>query len=137
MKTFLKILLVSTLAISASAKETKLLNVSYDVTREFYQDYNQAFAAYWKEKTGEAVTINQSHGGSSKQAQSVVNGLEADVVTMNQPPDIDILHSADLIPANWSIAFAEQQRALHFDNCLCGSQGQSEEHQKLGRSCPF
>ena len=102
MKTFLKILLVSTLAISASAKETKLLNVSYDVTREFYQDYNQAFAAYWKEKTGEAVTINQSHGGSSKQAQSVVNGLEADVVTMNQPPDIDILHSVDLIPANWS-----------------------------------
>jgi sulfate transport system substrate-binding protein len=101
-KTFLKILLVSTLAISASAKETKLLNVSYDVTREFYQDYNQAFAAYWKEKTGEAVTINQSHGGSSKQAQSVVNGLEADVVTMNQPPDIDILHSVDLIPANWS-----------------------------------
>jgi sulfate transport system substrate-binding protein len=101
-KTFLKILLVSTLAISASAKETKLLNVSYDVTREFYQDYNQAFAAYWKEKTGEAVTINQSHGGSSKQAQSEVNGLEADVVTMNQPPDIDILHSVDLIPANWS-----------------------------------
>ena len=89
-------------AITAAAAETKLLNVSYDVTREFYQDYNQAFAAYWKEKTGNAVTINQSHGGSTKQAQSVVNGLEADVVTMNQPPDIDILHSVDLIPANWS-----------------------------------
>jgi sulfate transport system substrate-binding protein len=101
-KTFLKILLASTLAISASAKETRLLNVSYDVTREFYQDYNQVFAAYWKEKTGDTVTINQSHGGSSKQAQSVVNGLEADVVTMNQPPDIDILHSVNLIPTNWS-----------------------------------
>jgi len=86
----------------ASAAEVKLLNVSYDVTREFYQDYNVAFAAYWKEKTGDIVTVNQSHGGSSKQALSVVNGLEADVVTMNQPPDIDILHSFDLIPANWS-----------------------------------
>jgi sulfate transport system substrate-binding protein len=84
------------------AAEVKILNVSYDVTREFYQDYNQAFAAYWKGKTGDTVTVSQSHGGSSKQAQSVVNGLEADVVTMNQPPDIDVLHSVDLIPANWS-----------------------------------
>jgi sulfate/thiosulfate-binding protein len=89
-------------AITAAAAEVKLLNVSYDVTREFYQDYNAAFAAYWKEKTGDVVTISQSHGGSSLQAQSVVDGLEADVVTMNQPPDIDILHSVDLIPANWS-----------------------------------
>jgi sulfate transport system substrate-binding protein len=90
------------LAGTADAADVKLLNVSYDVTREFYQDYNAAFAAYWKEKTGDNVTVNQSHGGSSKQAQSVINGLEADVVTMNQPPDIDILHSVDLIPANWS-----------------------------------
>src|SRR5476651_2499703 len=85
------------------AADVKILNVSYDVTREFYQNYNAAFAAYWKEKTGDTVTVNQSHGGSSKQAQSVVNGLEADVVTMNQPPDIDILHSGGgLIPANWA-----------------------------------
>jgi sulfate/thiosulfate transport system substrate-binding protein len=85
------------------AADVKILNVSYDVTREFYQDYDAAFAAYWKDKTGDTVTVNQSHGGSSKQAQSVVNGLEADVVTMNQPPDIDILHSAgNLIPANWA-----------------------------------
>ena len=84
------------------AADVKLLNVSYDVTREFYQDYNAAFAACWKENTGDAVTIHQSHDGSTKQAQSVVNGLEADVMTMNQPPDIDILHSVDLIPANWS-----------------------------------
>jgi sulfate transport system substrate-binding protein len=89
-------------ACTVTASEVKLLNVSYDVTREFYQDYNTAFAKYWKEKTGDIVTVNQSHGGSSKQAQSVINGLEADVVTMNQPPDIDILHSVDLIPANWS-----------------------------------
>jgi sulfate/thiosulfate transport system substrate-binding protein len=88
---------------TVSAADVKILNVSYDVTREFYQDYNTAFAAYWKEKTGDTVTVSQSHGGSSKQAQSVVNGLEADVVTMNQPPDIDILHtSGGLIPANWA-----------------------------------
>jgi sulfate/thiosulfate-binding protein len=91
------------LAIRASAAEIKLLNVSYDVTREFYQDYNKAFANYWKAKTGDTVSVNQSHGGSSKQAQSVLNGLEADVVTMNQPLDIDILNtSGGLISANWS-----------------------------------
>jgi sulfate/thiosulfate-binding protein len=91
------------LAASTRAAEVKILNVSYDVTREFYQDYNTAFAAYWKTKTGGTVAISQSHGGSSKQAQSVLNGLEADVVTMNQPPDIDILNtSGGLILANWS-----------------------------------
>jgi sulfate transport system substrate-binding protein len=88
---------------STFAADVRILNVSYDVTREFYQDYNKAFAAYWKDKTGDTVTISQSHGGSSKQAQSVVNGLEADVVTMNQPPDIDILHtSGGLVPVNWA-----------------------------------
>src|ERR1700761_8601693 len=74
-----------------SAEEVKLLNVSYDVTREFYQEYNKAFAAHWKEQTGDAVTVSQSHGGSSKQARSVSEGLEADVITMNQPLDIDSL----------------------------------------------
>src|SRR3984957_18366933 len=89
-------------AAAAQASDVKILNVSYDVTREFYQEFNQAFAAAWKTKTGDTLTVSQSHGGSSKQAQSVVNGLEADVVTMNQPLDIDVLHSVDLIPANWS-----------------------------------
>jgi sulfate transport system substrate-binding protein len=85
------------------AAEVTILNVSYDVTREFYQDFNQAFAAHWKEKSGDTLTVNQSHGGSSKQAQSVVNGLEADVVTMNQPLDVDLLFSsARLIPQNWA-----------------------------------
>ena len=99
---FLLVALILSVVIHAGAAEVKILNVSYDVTREFYQDYNKAFADYWKAKTGDTVTVSQSHGGSSKQAQSVVNGLEADVVTMNQPLDIDILHSVDLIPANWS-----------------------------------
>ena len=66
----------------ASADAT-LLNVSYDVTREFYKEFNPAFSAYWKGKTGETIALNQSHGGSSKQARSVVDGLDADVVTMN------------------------------------------------------
>jgi len=87
----------------ATAADATLLNVSYDVTREFYKEFNAAFAAYWKDKTSNSVTINQSHGGSSKQAQSVVNGLEADVVTMNQPLDVDVLFSsARLIPQNWA-----------------------------------
>ena len=93
------------LAQSASprAAETRILNVSYDVTREFYQEFNAAFVAYWKEKTGDRVTVNQSHGGSSKQARSVMDGLAADVVTMNQALDIDILHErGQLIPKDWA-----------------------------------
>jgi sulfate transport system substrate-binding protein len=83
--------------------EAKLLNVSYDVTREFYQDYNKDFASYWKEKTGGQITVNQSNGGSSKQARSVLDGLEADVITMNQPLDIDVLHErGHLLPQDWS-----------------------------------
>lgn len=82
--------------------DTALLNVSYDVTREFYKDFNASFAKYWKVKTGETVTINQSHGGSSKQARSVADGLEADVISMNQAPDIDILYErSKLIPKDW------------------------------------
>lgn len=88
---------------AASAAEVKLLNVSYDVTRNFYTDFNAAFASFWKEKTGDTVIISQSHGGSSKQVTSVVNGLAADVVTMNQPLDIDMLNKfGELIPANWN-----------------------------------
>ena len=87
----------------ARAASPTLLNVSYDVSREFYKDYNLAFAAHWKKTTGEAVTLNQSHGGSSRQARSVADGLEADVITMNQHNDIDILHTrGKLVPADWA-----------------------------------
>jgi len=100
------LLLVAVVLSSASratAADTAILNVSYDVTREFYKEFNDTFAAYWKDKTSNSVAINQSHGGSSKQAQSVVNGLEADVVTMNQPTDVDILFTVGrLIPQNWA-----------------------------------
>ena len=102
-KPVVKLLFISGLLLSANAlADTQLLNVSYDVTREFYKDFNPAFTKFWKEKTGETVTINQSHGGSSKQARSVVDGLEADIITMNQAPDIDILYErAKLIPKDW------------------------------------
>src|SRR5512145_2572209 len=73
----------------ARAAETVLLNVSYDPTRELYQEFNAAFVKYWQAKTGEAVKINQSHGGSGKQARAVIDGLEADVVTLALAYDID------------------------------------------------
>lgn len=85
-----------------AANPTTLLNVSYDVSREFYKAYDEAFVAYWKKTTGESLVINQSHGGSSKQARSVIEGLPADVITMNQDNDIDILSErGGLVPPNW------------------------------------
>ncbi len=89
-------------ALGASAKEVSLLNVSYDPTRELYTDFNKAFAAQWKAKTGDVVTVRQSHGGSGKQARSVIDGLEADVVTLALAYDIDeIAEKAKLLPADW------------------------------------
>ena len=80
-----------------------LLNVSYDPTRELYKDVNQAFAAAWKAKTGEAITINQSHGGSGKQARAVIDGLDADVVTLALAGDIDqIAAKTDKLPKDWA-----------------------------------
>jgi sulfate/thiosulfate-binding protein len=89
-------------ATSLPAATVKLLNVSYDPTRELYEDYNKAFAAYWKAKSGDTVIVNQSHGGSGKQARSVLEGLEADVVTLALAYDIDALAAhGSLLPANW------------------------------------
>lgn len=86
----------------ALAKEITLLNVSYDPTRELYQDFNAAFAKYWKEKTGDTVKIEMSHGGSGKQARAVIEGLPADVVTLALAYDCDALHAqARLIPKDW------------------------------------
>lgn len=89
----------------AQAGADTLLNVSYDVSRELYKDINPAFAAAWKAKTGKSVTLNQSHGGSSKQIGSVIGGLEADVVTMNQATDVDVLAEKGLTPADWRKRF--------------------------------
>ena len=87
----------------AQAAGPTLLNVSYDVSREFFKDYNAAFQRHWKATAAEDVTVNQSHGGSSKQARAVIDGLEADVVTMNQSSDIDAIAArAKLLPADWA-----------------------------------
>jgi len=85
-----------------SAQHVTLLNVSYDPTRELYVDFNAAFGRYWQAKTGQAVRVDQSHGGSGKQARSVIDGLAADVVTLGLAADIDAIASnAKLLPLNW------------------------------------
>ena len=92
----------ATLVASVGAADVTLLNVSYDPTRELYQDFNAAFAKYWKAKTGEIVTIKQSHGGSGKQARAVIDGLQADVVTLALAYDVDALFErGKLIPKDW------------------------------------
>ena len=106
-KNSLKLLLPLTAALGLSlvcsfAEDIKLLNVSYDPTRKLYKDFNAAFSKYWKGKTGDAVTIELSNGGSGKQARSVITGLEADVVTLALAYDIDaIAEQARLLPADW------------------------------------
>jgi sulfate transport system substrate-binding protein len=105
MKTLLRfavIVAIVSLVASVEAKEIKLLNVSYDPTRELYQDINAAFSKQWKDKAGDTVTIQQSHGGSGKQARSVIDGLEADVVTLALAYDIDaISEKGKLIDKDW------------------------------------
>ncbi len=86
---------------ASSGSSTTLLNVSYDPTREFYADYNAAFTKYWQGKSGQTVTIQQSHGGSGKQAQAVQNGLAADVVTLGISSDVDALAQSGLITQGW------------------------------------
>ena len=97
------LLLLSALALSSVAlADTSILNVSYDPTRELYQDFNAAFAKHWKAKTGEQLTIKASHGGSGKQARAVIDGLEADVVTLALAYDIDeIAAKGKLLPEDW------------------------------------
>jgi sulfate transport system substrate-binding protein len=90
---------------SLAAQQVELLNVSYDVMRELFKDINPAFIAEWRARTGETLVIKQSHGGSSKQARSVADGLEASVVTMNQANDIDMLAERGLVTADWATRF--------------------------------
>src|SRR3984893_13955957 len=95
-------LIVILMGSAAHAAVFTLLNVSYDPTRELYDEYNKAFAVYWKSKTGDSVRVNQSHGGSGKQARAVIDGLEADVVTLALAYDVDALAvRGGMIPANW------------------------------------
>jgi sulfate transport system substrate-binding protein len=99
--------LASLTFVPARADDSTLLNVSYDPTRELYQDYNEQFEAYWKKKTGKEITINASHGGSGAQARAVIDGLEADVVTLGVPPDVDAIAKAGLIAPDWKTKFPD------------------------------
>jgi sulfate transport system substrate-binding protein len=99
---FIFLALVVALGTGLVKADTELLNVSYDPTRELYQDFNSAFAKYWQEKNNEKVVIKSSHGGSGKQARAVIDGLQADVVTLALAYDIDeIADKAKLLPKNW------------------------------------
>lgn len=104
-RTLRHLLALTSLAVAAGgvwAKDIVLLNVSYDPTRELYQEYNAAFSRHWKARTGDSVTIKQSHGGSGKQARSVIDGIDADVVTLALAYDIDEISARGrLLPANW------------------------------------
>lgn len=106
MKKLLKGFALGTALLSAQpafAADRELLNTSYDIARELFAAYNEEFAKHWQEKTGETLEVKQSHAGSSRQAQAIIQGLKADVATFNQVTDIDILHSrGDLIPENWA-----------------------------------
>ena len=128
-------LAVAFLALTTTAEaQTQLLNVSYDPTRELYAELNKAFAEKWKADTGKTISIKQSHGGSGKQARSVIDGLEADVVTLALAYDIDAIAENGLITPDWQKRLPQQRRALHLDDRVPGAQGQPERHQGLGRS---
>lgn len=106
--TFIRASLFSLLSISAfnaSAEPDKLLNASYDIARELFADYNPLFEAYWQQENGKNISIEQSHAGSSRQAQAILQGLKADVVTFNQVPDIDVLAQRGFVDKDWQHAF--------------------------------
>ena len=119
---------------AAAAADVTLLNVSYDPTRELYADINKAFAREFAASTGKTIEIKQSHGGSGKQARSVIDGLPADVVTLALAYDIDAISDRGLIAPGWAQTAAAQCRALHVDHRVPGPQGQSQGDQGLGRS---
>lgn len=108
MKTTFKLLAAAALAtalVQPAAADTSLLNVSYDVSRDFYKDYNPMFQKHWQAKTGEKLDLKQSHAGSTKQVRAVADGLEADVVTMNQASDVDFLAERGLVAADYAKKF--------------------------------
>lgn len=103
--TFAAFLIIASITVLAQGAPASILNASYDVSRELYKDINPAFVAHWKKSSGADIELKQSHGGSTKQAQSVAEGLEADVVTLNQPTDLDFLVGKGVVSADWRKAF--------------------------------
>ncbi len=120
---------------AAAAGRVTLLNVSYDPTRELYVEFNAAFARYWKAKTGEVVRVDQSHGGSGKQARSVIDGLAADVVTLALAADIDAIASqGKLLPLNWQTLLPDNSSPYTSTIVFLVRKGNPQGHPRLGRS---
>ena len=123
------------LGVSANflSAQTHLLNVSYDPTREFYEEYNRLFAQHWKATTGQDVVINQSHGGSGKQARAVIDGLEADVVTLALAYDIDaIAQNGGLLDKDWQSKLPNNSTPYTSTIVLSGAQGKSAATFTIG-----
>ena len=121
-------------AATEPSSEVVLLNVSYDPTRELYEDINAAFAQHWKETTGQTVRISQSHGGSGRQARAVIDGLPADVVTLALAGDIDaIAEQGKLLPLNWEQRLPNNSAPYYSTIVFLVRAGNPKQHSRLGR----
>lgn len=134
-----RLLTASLLALSFSSVSTlqaaPLLNVSYDVMRDFYKEYNPAFQQHWQAQGNKPIQLQMSHGGSSKQARSVIDGLPADVITMNMATDINALHEyGDLIPENWAERLPDNSAPFTSATVLIVRKGNLKTC-KTGRTC--
>lgn len=127
------VLSVSLTPVKAADEPTEILNVSYDISRELYEQIDKAFAAEYKQQSGKDITVNQSHAGSSKQARSILEGLEADVVTFNQVTDVQVLHDkGNFIPADWQSRLPNNSSPYYSLPAFSRSGGKPEEYQELG-----
>ena len=119
--------------VQAFGKTVSVTNVSYDPTREMFEQYNKIFEDHWKEKTGEDVEVIQSHGGSGKQALEVANGLDADVVTLALEYDIESIENAGLIKAGWKDKFDNDSSPYTSTIVFLVKKGNTQGYQRLGR----
>src|SRR2546422_11317618 len=127
---------VAALLAGQALADVQLLNVSYDPTRELYQELNAAFAKFWKDKTGVTVVVNQSHGGSGKQARAVVDGLEADVVTLALAYDIDAIAQSGLLARNWQTRLPNNSAPYTSTIVFLVRKGNPKsEERRVGKEC--
>lgn len=127
------IILTSLLSVNAQAKERVLLNTSYDIARELFAEYNPIFIEHWQNKTGETVSIKQSHAGSSKQARAILQGLPADMVTFNQVTDVQVLHDkGKLIPADWKTRLPNNSSPYYSTTAFLVRKGNPKNIQDWG-----
>ncbi|MBR7889299.1 thiosulfate ABC transporter substrate-binding protein CysP [Marinomonas sp. A79] len=120
-------------AVHASAADQTILNTSYDIARELFATYNPTFEKHWLETTGKTIEIKQSHAGSSKQANAIMNGLSADVVTFNQVTDVQVLHDkAKMIPADWKKAFPNDSSPYYSTTAFLVRKGNPKNIQSWG-----